>query len=105
MLERTYPVPFAYFQATRLSSATAPARIAITFFSGYPAVTITSPLPTSGVWIALLSTPVVRHNSFPVDGSYAIASSVPFVTSSVRLLAATSTGVDQLICTGRIVFH
>ena len=41
----------------------------MTFFAGYPAVTMTRPWPTSGVWIALLSTPVVRHSSFPVAGS------------------------------------
>ena len=78
-------MPFGIRPGHALSAAMAPGRIAITFLAGNPADTMTSPLPTRGVWMALLSTPVVRHNSFPVAGSYPMTSSVPFVTSSVPL--------------------
>ena len=45
------------------------------------------------------------QTSFPVAASYAMTLSVPLVTSSVRLPTFTSTGVDQLIDTGRVAFH
>src|SRR5688500_4221949 len=69
--ETTYAVPLSYVHATRSASVLgdAPGRMAITRRSGNPAVAMTRPSPTSGVWIALLLTPAVRHNSLPLAGS------------------------------------
>src|SRR5262245_31808075 len=73
-----------------------PRRTAKALFAWLPAVRNTISLLTTGDGIAWLSTPLHRHISLPVCGSYEMTVSAPLTTSSVRFGRVIRSGVAHV---------